>query len=1148
MKTHFSVRPTVLLWNLSVALALLWSSPATARVLDNFDDNTVTDWQKFDFGSGIGRFTEAGGTFTIDTLIAPGQQMFVAATKTSKTFELKDGRTIEFRVDLVSANQPDAFAVLAWVPITGSVSSLQGYSLAKDVGDTLVAKGLGQYFIDDTTDVKNENVILVLRLTGKGTSVEITGRVLDKDANNAVIWEKTFLDTAGKDAVGPAPENPVTSYVGQSGHFVLIMYHNEKNNPASAVTFDNAEFSVTEQLVVDNFDDNTVTDWQKFDFGSGIGRLTEAGGTFTIDTLIAPGQQMFVAATKTSPAFELRDGDFVEFRADLVTANQPDAFAVLAWVPTTGSVSTLQGYSLAKDIGDTLIAKGLGQYFIDDTTDVKNDNVTLVLRLTGKGTSVEITGRVLDKDANNAVIWEKTFLDTAGKDAVGPAPENPVTSYIGQSGHFVLIMYHNEKNNPASAVTFDNAVATYVPSEGNTPPQITDVQPANGAPFQPASTEIRFTANDDKPIAPDKISVTLNGKVFTTANGLSVSGPDQSRTVRLGGLETNVNYVARLEVTDSDNVAASFSLYFDTFLETNFVIEVEDYNFNSGQFIDNPVVTADGSAVQADAYREQVGTEGIDFFDLGNSPRPDENLYRSSDRVDTDRAIPFDQRKQWIDLGGSAAGYFDYVVSEVEAGEWLNYTRTFPPGAYYVYLREAVLTSALSEALLELVTSDPTQPDQTTTVLGSFLGFKSGVEYRTIPLTDSTGTQQRVVRLSGQQTLRLRQNTPPDYVTQNYLIFVPAAGAIVQRAGIASASPAANSTVESLEPAINVVIENRDTRVNVDSIVLKFNGTVAPAVKTATATGATVSYPITPLPPPGSVNSVELSFTDNEGVSQTFSWSFTLTYLSLNPAHALPPGSGKDPGFSVRLVQSDSDPGDSISSGEDQLAGRFPTVLDVTATPLTLNYTEKELPLDSPHFPFESNWPGITPADQPNPNYLALEALAYLELPAGPIRFGVYSDDGFKLSSGASFTDPDAVLLGFKADGTYDGTFDVLVPKAGVYPLRLAWYEHTGNSYLQLFTVNRTTGEKTLVNDPAVPGSIKAYRNASPPTPTVTLLSATVVTGPYSPDPAASINTDTKTINIPRAGDVRFYRLSAGAVLRFKSIRLEAANVVMTYE
>jgi hypothetical protein len=1132
-----------------MAMALFEGQSMIARVLDDFNDNTLTAWQKFDFGSGIGQMTEANGKLTIGMAMAPGRQFFVAATKTTKTFTLQDRRTIEFRVDLVNANQPNAFAVLAWVPTSGSVSTLQGYSLAKDVDDVLIAKGLEQYFVDATGAVKNENVTLVLRLTGAGNSVVINAKILDKDATNAVLFERTFTDTAGADPVGPAAENPVASYINQPGQFVVMLFHNDENGslPPSEVTLDNAEYTVTDDLVLDDFNGNQLTDWQKFDFSSGIGQLSLVNQQMSIGMALPPGRQFFVAATKTSRTFAVNDGDFAEFRVDLMSANQPDAFGILAWVPVGGSVATLQGYSMAKDVDDVIIAKGLSQYFVDSTGALKNENVTLVLRMTGAGSSVVISGKVLDKDATNAVLFDRTFTDTAGQDPVGPAAENPVGSYIGQSGQFVLMLFHNDEhgNLPPSQVAFDNAEATFVPAEGNTPPAITDIQPANGASFLPASTKINFKVADDKSIPDNNIQVTLNGVLFTSANGLVIGGAGTNRTAQLGGLATNVNYVAKLQVTDTDGAATSALLYFDTFATNNFLIECEDYNFGGGQFIDNPVLTPEGAS-QADSYHYQVGAPGIDFLDFGNSPNGNDNIYRPEDTVHTVKVVPFDQRPNYIAAGGSAAGFYDYVVTDIATDEFLNYTRTFPPGSYEVYLRESVFNLSQAETILEKVLSSTSESNQTTRVIGSFLASKSGVEYRNVPLTDGTGLRKVIARLSGVETLRLQQNNQPDVIQQNYLIFLPVADPGLQRASVTSVSPAPNSVTNAVEVELRVVIENNDTSVKISSLVMHLNQALINPTIITNINGVTLHYNITPLPVSGATNVAQVLFCDNFNVFQTNEWSFVINYNSLYATNRVA-GTAQDRGFSVRLVQAPagSNLENSLARAEEQLANpsSIPAELTTNTTAMVINYTQNELPSTNGYFPDTATFPGIDPFG--NTDDMSMEVLGYLQLSAGTYRFGVVSDDGFKCASGAGFSDPQAVVLGYR-NGTFDGMFDFVVEATGLYPFRFIWYERGGGAHVEWFSVDRTTGERTLIDDPDSANSIKAYRTMIPP-PSVTLVSSPTVNGVYKVDTSAVVNYVDRTVTIRPSGATQFYRLGSDKPLKITSIRMVGGNVVLQY-
>ncbi len=125
-------------------------------------------------------------------------------------------------------------------------------------------------------------------------------------------------------------------------------------------------------------------------------------------------------------------------------------------------MSKLSGYSLAKDDTDILLAKGLNKYFYDltdgDWLDVP-DNITLNLILTGRGKSVEVTTRVFDIDNDNALVSEKTVIDTIEAEDLDTGDDSPAASFINKPGKFVLLLYHNDTGGslPASSVTVDNA-------------------------------------------------------------------------------------------------------------------------------------------------------------------------------------------------------------------------------------------------------------------------------------------------------------------------------------------------------------------------------------------------------------------------------------------------------------------------------------------------------------------------------------------------------------------------------------------------------------------------------------------------------------------------------------------------------------------
>lgn len=63
-----------------------------------------------------------------------------------------------------------------------------------------------------------------------------------------------------------------------------------------------------------------------------------------------------------------------------------------------------------------------------------------------------------------------------------------------------------------------------------------------------------------------------------------------------------------------------------------------------------------------------------------------------------------------------------------------------------------------------------------------------------------------------------------------------------------------------------------------------------------------------------------------------------------------------------------------------------------------------------------------------------------------------------------------------------------------------------------------------------------------------TLVSASVVKGPYVDALGQSLNSSTKTITAPRSGNQRFYRVRAATALTITKLTLSGANVVVTYK
>ena len=537
--------------------------------------------------------------------------------------------------------------------------------------------------------------------------------------------------------------------------------------------------------VLDDFDDNKVKGWDKFDFGSGNGYLKEENGQLTIGMHQAPKQQFFVAATYSAETFTVEDGNTLEFSVDLVGANQADSFAVLSFIPKEYDVSSLTGYSFAKDVNDLLFAKGLNKYFYDTTEGDwldREENVRLVLSMTGSGNSVSVTTRILDLDNNGAVLFEDTTIDTVEVEEFSTGDDDPAESFIGKPGNFVLLVYHNDTNGslPPSTVTLDNAYVSVSGASGkNKPPVIADVYPVASSNYINSNERLSFIVNDDQELKPSGVSVHLNGTKYTTANGLKAIPNGKILEVSLGGLRKDENYHAILEAVDAEGQKDIRNLYFDTFNSNSFVIEMEDFNFDGGEFIDSPIVIPEFDEEgdlnwEDNSYQATEGYVDIDYFDNNADLDPASHRYRPNDGVVTTPALDL-LREKFVDAGGNEKGVVDFSIAEIEEGEWLNYTRTFPAGDYRVYLRQSQFTIASAISTLELVTSATDEEEQTTEIIGTFLGSDSGVQYRNVALTNDSGDQLITLNLAGETTLRLKQSTTDTqdfYLKQNYLIFV----------------------------------------------------------------------------------------------------------------------------------------------------------------------------------------------------------------------------------------------------------------------------------------------------------------------------------------------------------------------------------------
>jgi hypothetical protein len=139
-------------------------------------------------------------------------------------------------------------------------------------------------------------------------------------------------------------------------------------------------------------------------------------------------------------------------------------------------------------------------------------------------------------------------------------------------------------------------------------------------------------------------------------------------------------------------------------------------------------------------------------------------------------------------------------------------------------------------------------------------------------------------------------------------------------------------------------------------------------------------------------------------------------------------------------------------------------------------------------------FPGI-PGTGGHTDGFALEAVTYLELPAGDHLMGVSvstdrtdvnDDDGFRLFVGANPRDFFSMEVAqfqrsappFQSDTHSETQFTITAPVAGVYPFRLVYWQTGRGANLQWYSI-LPGGERILINEPLDDRSLKAYQTSS---------------------------------------------------------------------
>jgi len=233
----------------------------------------------------------------------------------------------------------------------------------------------------------------------------------------------------------------------------------------------------------------------------------------------------------------------------------------------------------------------------------------------------------------------------------------------------------------------------------------------------------------------------------------------------------------------------------------------------------------------------------------------------------------------------------------------------------------------------------------------------------------------------------------------------------------------------------------------------------------------------------------------------------------------------------------------SLARAEAQLAtgSSLPKAYETNVIATVINYSQEGYAGGfAGSFEGDEGVPGQT--DDGGTDNWAMAAVTYLDLPAGVVRFGVQSDDGYKVAAGVALN-ASTPALSFRNDVANE-TFDVVVPQAGVYGFRLVWFERGGGANVEWFTADPATGKRTLIN---ADGGIKAYTSAQAPVAGVQLVASATLDGVYAAVVGAVVDSTAKKITLARPTETRFFKVSGPASSTISGVQLAGDTVVITY-
>jgi len=287
-------------------------------------------------------------------------------------------------------------------------------------------------------------------------------------------------------------------------------------------------------------------------------------------------------------------------------------------------------------------------------------------------------------------------------------------------------------------------------------PFLSKLYPDGKHPFEPTNV-LSFTVTTLGATFPaNGVQVIVDGNDISS--NLMITGSTSSNNVVYSALQPNAMHTAIINVTNSLGHGISITNQFDTFSQTNYMFEAEDFDFNGGQYVSS-------ASYSPDCYASFVSVSNVDFHHTINSGEPTDG----SDFQYRQNGIPQQVAQDYLRTVYVDSFSSDYQLYWFGGGDWANYTRDYPLGTFNLYTRSSGL-GAYTMNLGQVVSGAGTT-NQVVKPLGQWGSVGANINtFAWVPLTDAGGVAPVAVKITGVTTFQV--STPTGDCYPNYFMLV----------------------------------------------------------------------------------------------------------------------------------------------------------------------------------------------------------------------------------------------------------------------------------------------------------------------------------------------------------------------------------------